>query len=67
MTPFVVDRLTLGDARQSKITSFSGAFPPSTEYAWGFRVGGLISHAFFRPYALTFDFERMRLCLKPGP
>lgn len=27
----------------------------------GFEVGGLISHAFFRPYALTIDFADMRL------
>jgi hypothetical protein len=29
----------------------------------GFEVGGLISHAFFRPYALTIDFTNMRLVL----
>jgi hypothetical protein len=27
----------------------------------GFHVGGLISHLFFRPYALTLDFTNMRL------
>jgi len=29
----------------------------------GFEVGGLISHAFFRPYALTIDFTNMCLLL----
>ncbi len=65
VTPFTVEQLTLGDAKQSNIMSFYGALPPSMEYKWGFRVGGLISHAFFRPYALTFDFKRMQLYLKP--
>ena len=31
----------------------------------GFDVGGLISHAFFRPHALTLDLARMRLVLGP--
>jgi predicted aspartyl protease len=30
----------------------------------GFRIGGLISHQFFRNYALTFDFVGMRLFLE---
>lgn len=31
-----------------------------------FRISGLISHEFFRAYALTLDFERMRLVLRRG-
>ena len=27
----------------------------------GFRIGGLISHQFFRSHALTLDFSAMRL------
>jgi hypothetical protein len=26
-------------------------------------MNGLVSHTFFKPYAATFDFERMRLCI----
>jgi len=33
---------------------------------FGFRVGGLISHTFFRPYALTFDFDQMRMFMVRG-
>ena len=40
--------------------------PPSVEYQHGFRIGGIISHGFFRTYALTFDFEKMRFLLHPG-
>jgi len=33
---------------------------------FGFSIGGLISHTFFRPYALTFDFTAMQLILQRG-
>jgi hypothetical protein len=40
--------------------------PPDAEFRHGFRIAGVISHAFFRLYALTLDFEKMRLLLNPG-
>ena len=61
--PFVVDRLSLGEASGEKINGLTNIFPPSLEYAFGFRIAGLISHQFFRPYAVTFDFSGMRLFL----
>jgi len=63
VTPFAVEQLSLGDARQSNVRALFAGAPPNSEYAMGFRVGGRISHGFFRPYAVTFDFERMRLLL----
>jgi hypothetical protein len=61
--PFVVEELTFGEAKGQNIQGlFTGAFP--LENAFGFRIGGLISHGFFRPYALTLDFTGMRLFLK---
>jgi len=63
VTPFEVDELALGDATQQKIQGLFGGQPSSGEYRQGFRIGGIISHGFFRPYALTFDFERMKLLL----
>jgi predicted aspartyl protease len=60
--PFRVERLSLGNAVQIRIPgSFSGGF--QLEKAFGFHIGGIISHAFFRPYALSLDFSRMRLYL----
>ncbi len=60
--PFVVEELSLGEAKEKNIVGvFTGAFP--LEKAFGFRIGGLISHGFFRPYALTLDFQRMRFFL----
>jgi predicted aspartyl protease len=52
---FTVDRLALGDAVQTNIQAFAGGLPPDAEYRHGFRIGG--------PYALTFDFEKMRLLM----
>jgi len=63
-TPFVVNQLSLGDARGEKINGLTGIFPPSLEYAFGFRIAGLISHQFFQPYAVTFDFTGMKLFLR---
>ena len=65
VTPFTVKQLSLGDAKQRNVTGMTGAFPGSLEYGHGFRIGGIISHGFFRPYALTFDFDRMQLYLTP--
>jgi len=61
--PFVVDELTFGEAREKNVPgSFSGPF--QLEDSFGFHIGGLISHVFFRPHAVTFDFDGMRIFLK---
>ena len=66
ITPFTVDKLTLGGLVQREVPASFAQRPPGMEYAMGFRIGGLISHAFFRPYAVTLDFERMQMLLTPG-
>lgn len=67
IVPYTVDELSLGNVKGRKIRAFHGAFPEPIEYAQGFRIGGIISHQFFRPYALTLDFSEMRLFLKSEP
>jgi predicted aspartyl protease len=63
VVPFTVKELSLGDATAQDVRGlFLGAFP--LENAFGFRIGGIISHGFFRPYAVTFDFTGMRLVLR---
>ena len=63
VVPFTVKELSLGDVTAKNVRGlFMGAFP--LENALGFRIGGIISHGFFRPYAVTFDFTRMQLLLK---
>jgi predicted aspartyl protease len=61
---FTVDELALGGAVAHRAQGVAGVFPSSLENKFGFRIGGLISHAFFRPYAVTFDFARMLLHLR---
>lgn len=60
---FVVENLSLGDASAEQIHGLAGAFPAFLEHSLGFRIAGMISHQFFRPYALTLDFTGMRLYL----
>ena len=65
VTPFIVKELSLGDAKEQDVRGlFTGPFP--LENSMGFRIGGIISHGFFRSYALTFDFTDMRLYLSKG-
>ncbi|TFG76996.1 MAG: tetratricopeptide repeat protein [Chrysiogenales bacterium] len=61
--PFTVD-LTLGEARQAGVRGLYGALPPGSEDRFGFRTGGIISHGFFRPFAVTFDFQTMTMYLQ---
>jgi hypothetical protein len=63
---FGVDRFRLGDASTNDLLGIYGAFPPTLENAFGYRVAGIISHAFFRPWRVTFDFDAMQLVLEPG-
>jgi hypothetical protein len=67
-TPFAVRSLLLGSLRRENLTGLFGPFPPSLESGTGIHVSGIVSHAFFRPYRVTFDFTRMTPSLrKSGP
>lgn len=63
-----IDRVTLGTGEQEVITSnlpgvvFKKPFAV-LGHTLGFRIGGVISHQFFRDYALTLDFVGMNLIL----
>lgn len=61
--PFVVDELKLGSAKEENI---AGLYVEDfvLEDAFGFTVGGLISHGFFKHYSLTMDFDNMKFYLK---
>jgi hypothetical protein len=68
-TDILVERLTLGEGRnQLTATALPGsAIQGDTNIlkgSLGFAVGGLVSHRFFRPYAVTFDFTGMRLIVE---
>ncbi|MEQ4725710.1 aspartyl protease family protein [Nonomuraea sp. B19D2] len=63
--PVTVGTVTLGTAVRRELPGLVGAFPEWFESGFGFRIGGLPTHEFFKPYALTFDFARMQLLLDP--
>jgi predicted aspartyl protease len=64
--PITAAEVWLGNVRAQEVQGNVGAMPLSLEYAFGFRMPAIISHTFFRPYRLTFDFDRMLLRLKRG-
>jgi hypothetical protein len=65
--PFIVKALSLGTATRSNIQGmFTGSRDPKSHHRHGFHIAGIISHTFFSPYALTFDFEKTQLLLKTG-
>ncbi|NHJ49900.1 MAG: tetratricopeptide repeat protein [Asgard group archaeon] len=64
--PFIVDELSLGNVVEKNIRGFFAGGKTLSEMV-GFHIGGIISHGFFRNYALTFDFTKMRLILQKKP
>lgn len=62
--PFTVERLTLGSIEEREVRGLFGALPPGFENRFGFLIGGIISHGFFRPYRLTFNFDSMQIILE---
>ena len=61
--PYVVDRLSFGKLTQRNVPGlFDGPFP--WENLYGFYLAGMVGHDFFKPYAMTFDFDGMRIFLK---
>jgi predicted aspartyl protease len=61
ITPFKVSSVSLGDLRRENMLGFAGAFPQNLERRYRVRIEGILSHLFFRPGSLTFDFNRMML------
>jgi tetratricopeptide (TPR) repeat protein len=62
--PFAIDALSLGDLHEKNLTDLYGPFPSPLENGLGVHLGGIISHGFFRPYAVTFDFARMKIYVR---
>jgi hypothetical protein len=63
--PYVVQELSFGDIRESKVSGvFDGPYP--WEHSLGFFIAGSVGHDFFTPYSVTFDFSRMVMTLDRG-
>lgn len=60
---FEAKEITLGSLKQKNLPCQYGPFPSTLEKVFGFHIGGLISHNFFKKYAITMDFDRMQYYL----
>jgi len=61
---FTAKSVSLANASAQDVPCLFGPFPPTLENATGARIGLLVSHSFLKTYAVTFDFDAMRLSLK---
>jgi hypothetical protein len=61
--PFEIAALSMGAARRENLQGIAEVFPRQLEWAYGFRIGGLISHGFLDAFAVTLDFDRMAIRL----
>jgi predicted aspartyl protease len=62
--PFDIESLSLGGIQEHNLHGLFGPFPPSLEHACGFKIGGLISHEFFRNHTVKFDYRNMTMHIK---
>lgn len=63
IVPYVVQQVSLGDVKEENVPGlYDGPFP--WENSYGFYLAGMVGHDFFKPYAVTFDFDNMRILLQ---
>ncbi|MEP6955227.1 MAG: aspartyl protease family protein [Chthoniobacterales bacterium] len=60
--PYTVSQLSFGEVKAENVPGlYDGPFP--WENMFGFHLAGMVGHDFFKPYAVTFDFEDMQILL----
>ena len=63
IVPYTVHQLSFGDIKEENVQGvYDGPFP--WENTFGFHLAGMVGHEFFRPYAVTFDFQNMQIFLQ---
>jgi aspartyl protease/tetratricopeptide repeat protein len=63
IVPYVVRRLSFGPVEEENVRGlYDGPFP--WENLFGFHLAGMVGHDFFKRYAVTFDFENMKIVLQ---
>jgi tetratricopeptide (TPR) repeat protein len=63
IVPYTVRRLSLGAIQEDNVAGlYDGPFP--WENTFGFHLAGMVGHDFFKPYAVTFDFDTMQIFLQ---
>src|SRR3954468_8465957 len=61
--PYTVHHLSFGDIKEENVPGlYDGPFP--WENMFGFHLAGMVGHDFFKPYAVTFDFQNMQIFLQ---
>ena len=63
IVPYTVHQLSFGDIKEENVRGlYDGPFP--WENMFGFHLAGMVGHDFFKPYAVTFDFQNMQIFLQ---
>ena len=63
IVPYTVHQLSFGDIKEENVRGlYDGPFP--WQYMFGFHLAGMVGHDFFKPYAVTFDFQNMQVFLQ---
>ena len=63
IVPYTVRQLSFGGIQEDNVSGlYDGPFP--WENTFGFHLAGMVGHDFFKPYAVTFDFENMQIFLQ---
>jgi predicted aspartyl protease len=63
IVPYTVRQLSFGDVNEHNVSGlYDGPFPWQSTF--GFQLAGMVGHDFFKPYAVTFDFQNMHIYLK---
>jgi hypothetical protein len=63
IVPYTVHRLSFGGVEDRNVAGlYDGPFP--WENAFGFHLAGMVGHEFFKPHAVTFDFENMKIFIQ---
>lgn len=63
IVPYTVHHLSFGDIKEENVQGvYDGPFP--WENMFGFHLAGMVGHEFFKPYAVTFDFQNMQIFLQ---
>src|SRR5437588_4595434 len=63
IVPYTVHQLSFGDIKEQNVGGlYDGPFP--WENMFGFYLAGMVGHDFFKPYAVTFDFQNMQIFLQ---
>jgi predicted aspartyl protease len=62
IVPYTVRQLSFGDVKEHNVLGlYDGPFPWQSTF--GFQLAGMVGHDFFKPYAVTFDFQNMQIYL----